>query len=482
MSLLTVGASLLGIGSVSAANAEDAAVKAGFVATATPSFMTFQSFTVKFDQAVMGLTLDDFVVDGSAQCQPTALEIAPNWLSANIDVSKCSVGIVFVSLKANSVDGLNAVGPAEDVFSNKVEIVNAPQIGMPSASILTSAETELSVGDQFLINFDMPVGELVKPDSIQVWGDAKCELGGINKASDNLSMTVWMKSCHDGEVGITLLPFSVHKDDGSCCGPQLAVKSQSLKVAHFGLADSLEFKKGGPANPPSVNGHVTGVVWFDLNLNNVQEANEPGLPGATVALDNEQTLVTGANGEYDFGDATPGIHSVSVTLPWQLRVSADSEGVEDGVARVQVAAGAPAGTWFAVAGNSFMSANFNDPQGNPLTEPVVVAWIGIDGIADTADDVFFTAPVSGDGSYLLKNVPAGDYRVLMSGNQALTGELTLAEAAYDMAAAEELQRDVNVKYKDLAYTGGSPWDFGLLAFGLAALAGGWVLLRRSKLS
>lgn len=51
-----------------------------------------------------------------------------------------------------------------------------------------------------------------------------------------------------------------------------------------------------------------------------------------------------------------------------------------------------------------------------------------------------------------------------------------------MAAAEELQRDVNVKYKDLAYTGGSPWDFGLLAFGLAALAGGWVLLRRSKLS
>ncbi|MEY4000856.1 MAG: hypothetical protein RLZZ626_1211 [Actinomycetota bacterium] len=480
--LLAVGASLFGVGVISPANAVDASPQALFEPAISPSFAHSQSFRMRFDQAVSDLTLDDFEVVGTALCQPSSVELSPNSQSANLDVSQCGLGTVSVTLKANSLQGANGTGPSMDVYSNKVLILDVPKINMPAATIVSSDEAELSVGDQFRIDFDMPIGEVVLADAVQVWGDAKCELGGTKLAEDKRSMSVWMSSCHDGEVGISLAPFAVTKDDGSCCGPQAIVKSNSLKIAHFGLPDIITINKGGPANPAPVADHVTGVVWFDLNDDHVQQDSEPGLAGATVALDNEQVLKTGSNGEYDFGSVAPGVHSVSLTLPWQLRVSEDSEGVEDAVVRIEVVAGSPAATWFAVVGNSFMAADFNDPEGNPLTEPVVVSWVGLDGINGTDDDVLFTAPTVGNGSYLLKNVPAGDYRVLMSGKQALTGEFTLAAAAYDTAGSASQQRDISVKYKDLAYTGGSPWNFGLLAFGLAALAGGWVMLRRSKLS
>jgi hypothetical protein len=202
-----------------------------------------------------------------------------------------------------------------------------------------------------------------------------------------------------------------------------------------------------------------------------------------VVLDGETTQKTGSNGEYDFGPlAAAGEHSVSVTLPEHVGVIADSEGAADGVARVTLDVGAGASTWFGVVGDSFMSSTFTDAQGNGVTEPVVVAWAGLDGIAGNDDDVYFTANAGSDGSYLLKNVPAGDYRVLMSGKDALTGDFKLAPVMYDLATATSMQRDIHVKYKDLAFTGGSPFDAGLLVFGLAALAAGGLLLRRSKLA
>ena len=475
------GMATLGIGlSVSPASAETAAPSVTFDSPPSPSVLAFQVYGLKFDQPVTGLTLDDFVISGSANCEATFVGLVMNRQWAELDLARCGVGTVQVTLKANSVDGVSAAGPVADLVSPVLTVQDAPIVDFPAATIVTRDEAELGAGEYFRVDFASPIGSPLSAAAIQAIGTANCKVGGYMVAPDGLSMSVSLESCQTGTVGIMLDARSVTNGDGSCCGPLAPVKSNLIEVKAFG-PQPLAPNKGGPASPSVTPDHITGVVWFDLNQNHIQDANEPGLPGATVVLDNETTQKSGANGEYDFGPLTnPGVHSVSITLPASLWVVADSEGAADGAARVKFEASTGVGSWFAVAGDSFMSSTFTDASGNKTTEPVVVAWAGLDGIADTADDVFFTVSPNADGTYLLKNAPSGDYRVVMAGKDALKGTFTLTTMRYDSSLAFDNRRDVSVQYKDLAYTGGSPFDFGLLAFGLAALAGGAVLLRRVK--
>lgn len=62
-------------------------------------------------------------------------------------------------------------------------------------------------------------------------------------------------------------------------------------------------------------------VWFDLNADGIQDANEPGVPGVTVTLYNAngvaiQSAITTQNGYYSFPNLAPGTYSVGFsTLP-----------------------------------------------------------------------------------------------------------------------------------------------------------------------
>ena len=72
-----------------------------------------------------------------------------------------------------------------------------------------------------------------------------------------------------------------------------------------------------------VPGKIGDVVWDDLNGNGVQDAGEPGIEGATVALTGTDgagntvtlTTLTDATGMYMFGDLAPGDYKVTFTQP-----------------------------------------------------------------------------------------------------------------------------------------------------------------------
>ncbi|MCD6288079.1 MAG: hypothetical protein J7M12_03080 [Candidatus Hydrogenedentes bacterium] len=74
---------------------------------------------------------------------------------------------------------------------------------------------------------------------------------------------------------------------------------------------------------PPCTGAIGDFVWDDLNGNGIQDADEPGITGVTVNLNDETgapiaTTVTGAAGEYLFEDLCAGVYAVAVdesTLP-----------------------------------------------------------------------------------------------------------------------------------------------------------------------
>lgn len=58
--------------------------------------------------------------------------------------------------------------------------------------------------------------------------------------------------------------------------------------------------------------HIEGVVFLDVNGNGVQDADEPGLEGVEVTLDDNTVVVTDENGYYVFEGLLPGDYSVAV--------------------------------------------------------------------------------------------------------------------------------------------------------------------------
>lgn len=63
-------------------------------------------------------------------------------------------------------------------------------------------------------------------------------------------------------------------------------------------------------------GSIQGVVYQDLNLNGVQDNDEPGVAGVTVTRGTGgPSTTTDANGSYLFGDVPPGSYPISIVLP-----------------------------------------------------------------------------------------------------------------------------------------------------------------------
>ncbi|MCK7513020.1 MAG: IPTL-CTERM sorting domain-containing protein [Desulfobacterales bacterium] len=76
----------------------------------------------------------------------------------------------------------------------------------------------------------------------------------------------------------------------------------------------------GDQQPVPATGSITGLVFYDINGNGVQDAGEPALPGVTITLRNSAnavvaTTTTDANGNYSFANLPPGQYTVSQTVP-----------------------------------------------------------------------------------------------------------------------------------------------------------------------
>ena len=68
--------------------------------------------------------------------------------------------------------------------------------------------------------------------------------------------------------------------------------------------------------PTPIPTHVlSGTVYVDTNLNGIQDNGEKGYSGATVTLDNNQTVITDNNGNYSISNLQAGVYTESLTMP-----------------------------------------------------------------------------------------------------------------------------------------------------------------------
>lgn len=102
-----------------------------------------------------------------------------------------------------------------------------------------------------------------------------------------------------------------------------ALSNRSFYVAlRYELqAGSRDVPLGGRA--ADGGGRIEGVVFFDENRNGRQEANETGVPNATVFLDNRYAIRTDSQGRFVFPFVGTGTRAVSLRgdslpLPWNV--------------------------------------------------------------------------------------------------------------------------------------------------------------------
>ena len=180
---------------------------------------------------------------------------------------------------------------------------------------------------------------------------------------------------------------------------------------------------------------LSGIVWFDLNKNNIQDANEPGLPGITVSATGANvtsmirvnsasrasagvsiqtvaaaTVVTDSNGFYTF-QVAPGVYTLKATLNSALvRKSYDADGGTDWSAEVNVASVGNNVASFAAAGDGAISGTVTINGSSAVANALVVChWSGIDGILGNSDDVDLQGLADATGHLTFNGLPGGSF-------------------------------------------------------------------------
>jgi hypothetical protein len=87
--------------------------------------------------------------------------------------------------------------------------------------------------------------------------------------------------------------------------------------SHGATLDTLGLKTASAAG----GGSILGTVFFDINRDNFQQANELGVPNVEVLLDGRYRVITDKEGRFEFPLVATGSHQLSVKLesvplPW----------------------------------------------------------------------------------------------------------------------------------------------------------------------
>jgi LPXTG-motif cell wall-anchored protein len=141
-----------------------------------------------------------------------------------------------------------------------------------------------------------------------------------------------------------------------------------------------------PTNAPEQS--LSGVVWLDRNKDGLKDSDEPYLPNIEVTLLPANApsgtvgtkISTDANGQYQYLALPPGEYKVVTTIPSDLLVTYDSEGLHQGEINATLSAGGRVFTYAGLVGSSELVDKqtmelllSNNPKAIPLEE--VPLWL-----------------------------------------------------------------------------------------------------------
>ncbi len=235
-----------------------------------------------------------------------------------------------------------------------------------------------------------------------------------------------------GTYAVTFTPpagYNPHPTNypANTTGIELASSPRDILYADFGFT-------GGPT------GAIGDRIWLDVDGDGVQDGGEPGIPGVTVNLVNNNgvviaTTTTDANGNYLFSGVPNGNYTVVVSdvnnvLAGNVQTGdPDQPGVPcttcDNQASVTVSGGATVDTidfGYQPAGGVIGNQVWHDQDGDGLRdagEPgiqgvTIALWLDVNGdgvITPGVDNLVRTTVTDVNGQYALTGLPYGKYLV-----------------------------------------------------------------------
>ncbi len=238
--------------------------------------------------------------------------------------------------------------------------------------------------------------------------DEKGLAGWVIKLERDGNVTAAATTAADGSYKFSKLapgPYSltaVPQEGWSVQQPSQAVNLQS------GDATGIDF-------PAKGNLTISGIKYYDLNANGVQDADEPGIPESSVTLLEGnvelQTVTTDRDGKYTFTGVVPGTYSLRDPPPAGFTMTTSS------TITVTVSTSVVVGANFGLVGSySISGRKWNDINGNGLQdagEPGIPGWgVILDGTtAWEGLPVTMSTTTGPNGDYTFQWVAPGSYKV-----------------------------------------------------------------------
>ncbi len=293
-----------------------------------------------------------------------------------------------------------------------------------------------------------------------VWFDSDADQapGGTEYGLEGVDvMVTWLGV--DGVPGVDDVAYPVATDsDGSYLVPRLPAGNYTIVLDTDSVPGGMvpTYDSDGTGTPATAlvtltegtddpdqdfgftgTGAIGDFVWLDRDGDGGQDAGEPGIAYVPVELtwpgedgvlgggDDEVFLEsTGSDGSYTFANMPPGEYQIIITggLPAAAPATYDEDGGGDAATTIVLGDGETHLTadfgfhgtasigdevWWDLDGDG--TRDVGEP-GIPAVD-VSLTFAGLDGAFDNGDDLIFTATTDGTGSYLIADLPAGDYEV-----------------------------------------------------------------------
>lgn len=240
--------------------------------------------------------------------------------------------------------------------------------------------------------------------------DETCGDAGI-LAGSNDPLASWNDS--DPTTGVRGIKFDTGYNDGETRTVTLTLNgSWGTDEVLIAVKAGNNFELGSVQGPVCGGGNggpgetttyqISGVVFYDLNENGIQDAGEPGIEGVDVTLSTGVVVVSDSNGGYLFVELPAGSYTVTVgehnnrdhTTPASVDVTLTDA---DAVVNFGFAG-------YEISGVVFFDINGDGVQGADET--------GIEGVEvfGNGGSVF----TDGNGGYLFDQLLPGDYEVSVS--------------------------------------------------------------------